>query len=121
MFGFRLFMGLSKFFSPDELQVYLIGLKSYTTGIFPYFGPDVVYTETQIPGGLQGLLISLPLHILSVPEAPYIFLNILSFFSIGFFAWYLTKGVQTTPKWFTYLWLYTCPWALNYSVHIENL
>jgi len=120
LFGFRFLMGLSKFTSGDSLQIYLIGLKSYTSGIFPYFGPDVVYTHSQIPGALQGLLISVPLQLLSIPEAPHLLLNIMTFTLLVFFGWYTTKRIPNVPKWFIYLWLLTSPWTLHYSTHIEN-
>lgn len=117
---FRTFMGFSKFWSHDEIQIYLIGLKSFTNDVFPYYGPDVVYTETQIPGGLQGLLVSMPLTWLKTPEAPFILLNILSFSALTFFAWYLSKRILNVPKWFIYMWLFTSPWTIEYSTHIEN-
>jgi len=120
VFVFRFFMGLSKFSSHDEFQIYLIGLQSYTTGIFPYFGPDVVYTQSQIPGGLQGLLISLPIQWLKIPEAPYLLLNLMTYLVLVFFGWYLSVRVSNVPKWFIYAWLLTCPWTLHYSTHIEN-
>src|SRR5262245_6399738 len=78
--GLRLAVGLtSECWGPDELQIYLIGLKFFTTGEWPLYGPDVVYTQTQIPGGLQGLLIGGPLWLVRQPEAPYVLLNVLSF------------------------------------------
>ena len=120
VFAFRFFMGLSKFSSHDELQVYLIGLQSYTTGTFPYFGPDIVYSQSQIPGGLQGLLISLPIQWLKIPEAPYLLLNLMTYFVLVFFGWYLSVRIPNVPKWFIYAWLLTCPWVLHYSTHIEN-
>ena len=117
---FRFLFGLSMFSSHDELQIYLIGLKSYLTETYPYYGPDIVYTNSQIPGGLQGLLISWPLQWLGIPEAPYILLNILSFFALLFFGWYLSKRITNIPQWFIYIWLLTSPWTLHYSTHIEN-
>ncbi|MDD3686107.1 MAG: hypothetical protein PHE56_05005 [Bacteroidales bacterium] len=118
--GFRFIMGLSMFSGDDELQIYLIGLQSYVTETYPYYGPDVVYTNSQIPGGLQGLLISTPISCLGIPEAPFILLNILSFSSLIFFGWYLSKRIPNVPKWFMFAWILTCPWTLNYSTHIEN-
>src|SRR5882757_2034604 len=83
-FCFRLAFGLcSDFWNPvgDEKQIYLIGLKFYTTGAWPYFGPDVTNT-IQIPGALQGLVVGLPFYVLPIPEAPYLLVNILSFASL---------------------------------------
>jgi hypothetical protein len=121
LFLFRLAFGLcSEFWFEDELQVYLIGLKFYTTGQFPFFGPDVVYTFSQIPGALQGLLVGLPFYLWPVPEAPYILLNILSTAALCFLAYYIGKRIPGLPLWFTWLWVLTCPWVLNYSTHIVN-
>lgn len=121
IFVLRLAYGLcSEFWFPDELQIYLIGLKFYATGHFPYYGPDVVYTASQIPGALQGLLVGLPFYLLKIPEAPYILLNILSFGALCLFAMYLQKRFTETPKWFIWVWLMTCPWTMNFSTHIYN-
>jgi hypothetical protein len=78
-FLFRLAFGLcSEIWFIDQQQIYLIGLKYYATGLWPYFGPDVA-VNIQLPGALQGLAVGLPLRFLPIPEAPYIFLNLLSF------------------------------------------
>src|SRR4051812_31748034 len=88
-FLLRLAYGLSsELFGPDESQIFLIGLQYFTTGSWPYFGPDVVYTHTQLPGALQGLLIGGPMFLAPFPEAPYVVLNVLSFSALCFFAWY---------------------------------
>jgi len=48
-FAFRLFYGLSMpFWLEDERQVYLIGLRSFARGLWPYFGADVVWTGGQL-------------------------------------------------------------------------
>ncbi len=121
LFLLRLGYGLcSEFWFPDELQVYLIGLKFYASGNIPYFGADVVYTETQIPGALQGLLVGLPFYVLKIPEAPFILLNILSFAVLCLFALYLQKKFPEIPEWFTWIWLMTCPWTMNFSTHVLN-
>jgi hypothetical protein len=128
-FSFRLWFGLcSEFRDADTKQIYLLGLKFYTTGQWPYFGPDVVYgwdqppydLRIQIPGALQGLLVGLPLFILPIPEAPYILLNVLTFGSLCFFAWYCCKRLPELPKWFVWPWLLTAPWLLNLSTVIYN-
>src|SRR5438874_5338832 len=119
-FLFRLFFGLcSQFQDEDTKQIYLLGLKFYTTGAWPYFGPDVTQT-IQIPGALQGLVVGLPFYVLPVPEAPYLLLNILSFSSLCFFAWYCSRRLPELPRWFVWSWLLTAPWTLNPSTHIYN-
>ena len=90
-FVFRLLYGLSsEFFFEDETQIYLMGLRYYATGEWPYFGADVVWTRSEIPGALQALLVGFPLKIAAVPEAPFVLLNLLSVAALGLFAWLVT-------------------------------
>lgn len=119
-FVFRLGFGLSSdFWTEDEKQIYLIGLKFYATGAWPYFGPDVSNT-IQIPGALQGLVVGGPLFLLRIPEAPYVLLNLLSLAALSFLAWYCCKHLPQVPGWFAWGWLLTAPWSLNLSTHVYN-
>ena len=91
-FAFRLVFGLfAEFWLEDEIQIYLIGLKFYSGGHYPFFGPDVVYTNSQIPGSLQGMLTGLPFFLVPIPEAPCILLNLLSFSSLFLLGFYINK------------------------------
>jgi hypothetical protein len=120
VFLFRLAFGLcSEIWFIDQQQIYLIGLKYYTTGLWPYFGPDVA-ANIQLPGALQGLVVGLPLRIWSIPESPYIFLNLLSFFGLCFLAWYTCQRLSHFPRWIIWSWLLTAPWVLNWSTNIDN-
>lgn len=120
-FLFRLWFGLcSQFQDSDAKQIYLLGLKFYTTGAWPYFGPDVIWGEVQIPGALQALLVGAPFFVLPIPEAPYILLNILSFASLCLLAWYSCKRLPELPAWFVWSWLLTAPWLLDLSTTIYN-
>lgn len=120
-FLFRLFIGLcSQFRDSDTKQIYLLGLKFYTTHAWPYFGPDVVWGEIQIPGALQGFLVGAPFFVLPIPEAPYILLNILSFASLCLLAWYCCKRLTEMPRWFVWSWLLTAPWVLDLSTSVYN-
>ncbi len=106
--------------SADDAQVYLLGLKFYTTGAWPYFGPDVVWTKSQIPGALQGLLVGGPLYLIPIPEAPFVLLNLLSFGALAFLAWYMERRVPGVPRWFVWMWLLLSPWTINFSTHVIN-
>jgi len=120
-FVFRLLYGLSsEFFFEDETQIYLMGLRYYATGEWPYFGADVVWTKSEIPGALQALLVGFPLKIVAVPEAPFVLLNLLSVATLGFFAWYITRRLPHLPEWLVWGWLMTVPWTLEFSTHIIN-
>jgi len=107
-------------FFEDQTQIFLMGLRYYTTGAWPYFGPDVVWTKSEIPGALQALLVGLPFRILAVPEAPYVLVNLLSMAALAAFAWYLTARIPQLPKWLVWGWLMTLPWTIEYSTHIIN-
>lgn len=119
-FLFRLAFGLcSEIWFIDQQQIYLIGLKYYTTGLWPYFGPDVA-ENIQLPGALQGLVVGLPLRIWPIPESPYLFLNLLSFTGLCFLAWYTCRRLLRFPRWIIWTWLLTAPWVLNWSTNIDN-
>ena len=123
LFLFRLGFGLSlSFWSPDELQIYLLGLKFYSTHLWPFFGPDIADTSViaQIPGALQSLLVGLPFFLLPIPEAPYIFLNVLSFSALGLLSWYCTRRLPSLSPWAIWTWTMTAPWVLEFSTHVVN-
>jgi len=119
-FLFRLGFGLcSEFWAEDEKYTYLNGLKFYTTGEWPYYGPYIT-DRIQIPGALHGLSIGLPFFLLPIPEAPFLLLNVLSFASLCLLAWYSARRLPEIPTWFLWPWLMTAPWALNFSTHVVN-
>src|SRR6185503_2766921 len=104
-FVFRFLFGLycpSITEDDDEVQTYLIGLKSYTTQTWPYFCPDNqggAVEKGQMPGALEGLLIRIPLEIWPASEAPYLFLNLLTFSAFGFLAWYCCRRLPKLSPW----------------------
>ena len=121
LFAFRLWFGLSReFFFQDETQIFLIGLRYYATGQWPFFGPDVVWTRSEIPGALQGLLIGLPLRVAPFPESPYVLLALLSFGALCAFAWYIGEHRPALPRWLIWGWLLTIPWTIEFSGHLIN-
>jgi hypothetical protein len=80
------------FWSEDERQVYLIGLRSFARGEWPYFGADVVWNGSQLPGALQALLVRWALAIWPAPEAPIVLLNLISVASLAGLAWYFADS-----------------------------
>jgi hypothetical protein len=120
-FAVRLVFGLAwDFWGDDEFQIYLIGLKYYTTGAWPFYGADVVYTETRLPGAMQGLLVGGPFWIAPWPEAPYVLLNVLSLAALSLLAWYIGRRLPDLSRWFLWTWVLFSPWTLNISAHIIN-
>ena len=121
LFCFRLLFGLSsEFYFEDETQIFLLGLRHYATGQWPYFGPDVVWTKSEIPGALQALLVGVPLTLAPVPEAPFVLLNLLSFAALCALAWYASQHRPETPRWLIWGWFLTVPWTLQFSTHVTN-
>jgi len=127
LFLFRLFFGLqqSHWADYDERQSYLTGLKFYTTGAWPAFGPDAAGSESsyysQIPGALEGLVIGLPLYALPIPEAPFILVNLLSAGGIFLLAWYIHRRLPRLSFLWLCLWIAVAPWSINYPSHISNM
>jgi hypothetical protein len=120
-FACRLVFGLSRdFFFEDETQIFLLGFRYYATGAWPYFGPDVVWTRSEIPGALQALLVGIPLRMFPVPEAPYVLLNLLSFSGLCALAWYACAQLPNAPRWLVWGWFLSIPWTLQFSTHIIN-
>ena len=119
--AFRLLFGLSHaFFFEDETQIFLLGFRYHATGAWPFFGPDVVWTRSEIPGALQALLVGLPLRMLAIPESPFVLLNLLSFAAISALAWYTCEQLPKAPRWLIWGWFLTIPWTLQFSTHIIN-
>jgi len=120
-FVFRLLFGLSReFFFEDETQIFLLGFRYHATGAWPFFGPDVVWTRSEIPGALQALLVGLPLRVLAIPESPFVLLNLLSFAAICALAWYVCEQLPNAPRWLIWGWFLTIPWTLEFSTHMIN-
>ncbi len=126
IFLYRLIFGLCQadWMDLDELQTYLIGLKCYTTGTWPYFGPDVNGLESsfqsQIPGALEGLMIGLPFYVLPLPETPFIFLNLMTTAGVMLLAWYLFKRIPGLSFIWLCLWITVAPWSLHEATRIIN-
>jgi hypothetical protein len=120
VFCLRLWFGLSVgVWQTDPRQSYLIGLKCYLTHTWPYFGADVL-PQVQVPGALHGLSIALPLYLFPVPEAPFVLLNLLSFFGLCLLAWYCGRRLPDLPRWVIWAWLLTAPWTLGASTFVYN-
>jgi hypothetical protein len=121
IFLLRLAFGLvSNIWSLDEYRIYMMGLNFYSTGHWMHFGPDVVYNNSRIPGGLQPFLAGFPFFILPVPEAPFIFLNLFTFLALCLLAWYIEKRIPELPRWMIWIWVLTAPWSVYFGARMIN-
>ena len=117
----RSLYGLSQnFWHEDVVQIYLLGLKYFTTSLWPFFGPDIVHTNQQIPGALQALLIGIPLKVIPQPEAPFVLVNLLSIAGIILLAWYLSRRFAGYRFLLLVFWLATLPSTLQFSTNTYN-
>jgi hypothetical protein len=111
----------------DEVQTYLLGLKYFTTGLWPFYGNDVIKPPdnlellTQDPGALEPLLLGLPFKVWPFPITPFILLNLITFAAHGFLAWYACKRLPKLSPWFIFPWVLTAPWFIHYSTSMINL
>jgi hypothetical protein len=119
-FLLRMALSVRYYWDEDARQIYLLGLKWFTTGAWPYFGPDVVYTQSQIPGALQGILVGGPLFLAPIPEAPLVLVNLLSMGALGLLAWYVCRRLPGLPVWIVWSWIFLAPWALFRTVRTMN-
>lgn len=104
----------------DVLQIFLIGLKQFTTGETPLYGADLVYTQTQIPGGLQAYLVSALWYVLPLPEAPMITLTVLTTAALALLAWYVCKRHPQLPPLMVWSWILLTSWTFVYCTRIIN-
>lgn len=125
--AFRAFFGLCCppiIVPEDETQIYAIGLKSYTTHTWPFYGPDVVSPDTpfttQVPGALQGLLVGGPLALAPFPESPFVFLNLLSLLALTYLGWYVCRRLPGLSPEGVLLWLFVAPWTTHYTTQVLN-
>lgn len=94
----RVFIGIQiNFAHEDYNQIYLMGLEDAFSGHWSYWGPDVVWSETRLPGALQGLLAGVPFLIYKHAYSPIILSNIISVIGLVLFATYAHKRFPKLP------------------------
>jgi hypothetical protein len=111
---------VTEIWSPDEMQILLLGLKFYTSHDWPFFGPFVVYNFYQIPGALQALLTGGPLFLFPFAETPFIFLSLITFLALCLLSWYIEKRVTGLPWWLIWGLVMALPWSVQFGTRIIN-
>jgi len=106
--------------SRDEPHIYLIGLRYFLTGQFPDWGPDIIYSDTFLVGGMQGFLVGLPLFIWPHPFAPYLFLFLCLSSGLIYLSWYITKIFPSLPKILVYTFVGLAPFTIHTGLHVIN-
>jgi len=89
---FRIMLGIwTNFAHEDYIQIYLLGLENAYSGLWSYWGPEIVWSQTRLPGAMQGLLAGLPLRVTGSAYAPIIFSNLISAAGLILMAFYSKK------------------------------
>jgi hypothetical protein len=104
----------------DESHIYLLGLKFFTSHNFPCWGPDIVYTSSYLPGGMQGVLVGLPFFVWPHPFAPYLFLFVILSVALIYLSAYATRLFPELPKWFVYALIALSPFSIHTGLKIIN-
>lgn len=118
---FRIYLGIQINFSHNDYnQIYLLGLENAYSGHWSYWGPDIVWSKTQIPGALQGLLAGIPLRICKHPYSPLILSNIISCIGLLLIGFYAKKRFPALSICFLIPLMLLLPFYLYHGVVLLN-
>ncbi len=110
---FRTLFGIHiNFNHEDYTQIYLIGLEDAFSGNWSYWGPDVVWSKTRLPGALQGLLVGVPIQLTGNMYSPIILSNIIAATGLVMFAFYAKKRFPKLSIYFLLALLLLFPFGL---------
>lgn len=74
-----------------------MGLEFATTSDWPFWGPDVVWSYTRLAGGLQSLLIGIPLMITDNIRSPLLISNLITASGLVVLALYANHRLKNLP------------------------
>lgn len=118
---FRIFLGIQINFSHEDYQqIYLMGLENAFSNQWSYWGPDVVWSKTRLPGALQGLLGGIPIRLTGHPYAPIIFSNIISAAGLLLMSFYTKKRFPQFSLYFLIPFFLLLPFYLFHGVVMLN-
>ena len=118
---FRICLGIQINFSHiDYDQIYLIGLEYVFNDNWSYWGPDVVWSKTRLPGAMQGFLAGFPIQLVEHPYSPIVFSNILSTIGLVLLALYGKKRFPSLNLNFLIALLLLLPFYLYHGVVLLN-
>ena len=117
----RIFIGIQINFSHvDYEQIYLIGLEYAFNDNWSFWGPDVVWSKTRLPGAMQGILAGVPIQLFKHPYSPIILSNIISFAGLMLLAFYAKIRFEKLSIYFLIALFSLLPFTLFNGVVVLN-
>lgn len=107
------------FHHADYNQIYLMGIQYVTEPDWSFWGPDVVWSKTRLAGGLQPLLVGLPLQLFKHPITPFILSNIISSFGLILISLYSSYRLKLS-KLFVLCFVMTLPFFFFHGSVVLN-
>jgi hypothetical protein len=98
----------------------LIGLENAYSGRWSFWGPDIVWSKTRLPGALQGLLAGVPLRLTSCKYSPIILSNIISSLGLILLALYAKRRFPKLKLYFLLALFLLFPFGLFNGVVLLN-
>ncbi len=118
---FRIFLGIQINFSHEDYkQIYLIGLENAFSGDWSFWGPDVIWSKTRLPGAMQGLLAGIPLRLTKHQYSPIILSNIIAFAGLVLLAFYAKRRFPNLSLYFLLALFLLFPFGLFNGVVLLN-
>tara|TARA_Y100000385_G_scaffold253897_1_gene278354 strand:- start:474 stop:1772 length:1299 start_codon:yes stop_codon:yes gene_type:complete len=117
----RIFIGIQINFSHvDYEQIYLIGLEYAFNDNWSFWGPDVVWSKTRLPGAMQGILAGVPIQLFKHHYSPIILSNIISFAGLMLLAFYAKIRFEKLSIYFLIALFSLLPFTLFNGVVVLN-
>lgn len=104
----------------DYIQIYLIGMEDAFVLDWSFWGPDVFWSKTRIPGAMQGVLAGVPISVYPSMYSPIIFSNLISLIGLLIFAWYIRKRFPAISVFFIVPYLLLLPFPLHHGSVLLN-
>ncbi|MGE0616673.1 MAG: hypothetical protein AB7P04_13645 [Bacteriovoracia bacterium] len=111
----RVFMSFRIHFGTDDIAIYHQALDLYLDGHLSPVGARVVYSNTQIPGALQSLLMGLPLFLSGgMPQGPAVFLALWNSAALAVIYVWVRELFPRLERLPLAGWVFLCPWSLAF-------
>lgn len=121
LLSFRIILGAQINFSHvDFEQIYCIGLEHAFSDEWPFWGPDVIWSKTRLPGAMQSFLAGTPIKWTNLATSPLILANLISFLGLFILGEYLLKRAKNLNPYLVHSLLLLMPFTLYNGTTLLN-